>query len=58
MTEQDEPLFASEEAPTRARFLVLTLLCLVAAVAYISRNAISVPAKLIQEELNISQTQM
>lgn len=58
MTDQDEPKLISEETPTRARFKVLTLLCLVAAVAYISRNAISVPAKLIQEELDISQTQM
>lgn len=48
----------NREVPTRARFMVLTLLCLVAAVAYISRNAISVPAKLIQEELDISLTQM
>ncbi|MFH1302001.1 MAG: MFS transporter [Planctomycetota bacterium] len=49
----------SEQAPpTHARFMVITLLCLVAAVAYISRNAISVPAKLIQEELDISLTQM
>jgi len=48
----------NREVPTRARFMVLKLLCLVAAVAYISRNAISVPAKLIQEELDISLTQM
>tara|TARA_R110000868_G_scaffold411790_1_gene711281 strand:+ start:10216 stop:11577 length:1362 start_codon:yes stop_codon:yes gene_type:complete len=58
VTDQDEPKLISDETPTRARFKVLTLLCLVAAVAYISRNAISVPAKLIQEELDISQTQM
>ncbi|QDV16867.1 putative sulfoacetate transporter SauU [Gimesia panareensis] len=58
MTDQDELKLNSYEPPTRARYLVLTLLCLVAAVAYISRNAISVPAKLIQEELDITQTQM
>ena len=58
MTDQDEPKLTSYGTPTRARFVVLTLLCLVAAVAYISRNAISVPAKLIQEELDITQTQM
>ncbi|MCA9007457.1 MAG: MFS transporter [Planctomycetaceae bacterium] len=58
MTDQDELKTDSQGPATRARFLVLTLLCLVAAVAYISRNAIAVPAKLIQEELDISLTQM
>ncbi|QDU09376.1 MFS transporter [Gimesia aquarii] len=48
----------TERPPSHARYLVLTLLCLIAAIAYISRNAISVPAKLIQEELGISLTQM
>ncbi len=48
----------SEDSPTHARFMVLTLLCLIAAIAYISRNAISVPAKLIEGELGISSTQM
>ncbi|WP_145308759.1 MFS transporter [Gimesia fumaroli] len=56
--ESEEGSESEQAAPTHARFMVLTLLCLVAAVAYISRNAISVPAKLIQEELDISLTQM
>ncbi|HAH47415.1 MAG TPA: MFS transporter, partial [Planctomycetaceae bacterium] len=56
---ESENASAREDAtPTHARFMVLTLLCLVAAVAYVSRNAISVPAKLIQEELDMSLTQM
>lgn len=50
--------YVPEESPSHARYQVLTLLCLIAAIAYISRNAISVPAKLIQEELGISLTQM
>ncbi|WP_417383570.1 MFS transporter [Gimesia sp.] len=58
MTDQDELKTASQGPATRARFLVLTLLCLVAAVAYISRNAISVPAGLIQKELGIDSLQM
>lgn len=58
MTDQDEPTLTASGTPTHTRYLVLTLLCLVSAVAYISRNAISVPAKLIQEELDITQTQM
>ncbi|QDV50336.1 putative sulfoacetate transporter SauU [Gimesia fumaroli] len=58
MVESEEGSESEQAAPTHARFMVLTLLCLVAAVAYISRNAISVPAKLIQEELDISLTQM
>lgn len=43
---------------THARYQVMVLLCLIAAIAYISRNAISVPAKQIQEELGMSLTQM
>lgn len=58
MVESEIRSESEQAAPTRARFMVITLLCLVAAVAYISRNAISVPAKLIQEELDISMTQM
>lgn len=58
MSESENPIESEQTVPTRARFMVLTLLCLVAAVAYISRNAISVPAKLIQEELDMSLTQM
>ena len=49
---------AVNEGPTHARYLVMVLLCLIAAIAYISRNAISVPAKLIQEELGINSLQM
>jgi len=49
---------SDQTAPTHARYMTLSLLCLIAAIAYISRNAISVPAKLIQEELGISLTQM
>ncbi|MFK7778484.1 MAG: MFS transporter [Gimesia sp.] len=49
---------AMNERPTHARYQVMMLLYLIAAIAYISRNAISVPAKLIQEELDMSLTQM
>lgn len=58
MNESENASAREDAAPTHARFMVLTLLCLVAAVAYVSRNAISVPAKLIQEELDMSLTQM
>ncbi len=58
MAESENAEVSAQAAPTHARFMVLTLLCLAAAVAYISRNAISVPAKLIQEELDISLTEM
>lgn len=58
MAESENSGESEQAAPTHARFMVLTLLCLAAAVAYISRNAISVPAKLIQEELDISLTEM
>ncbi|MCH9654460.1 MAG: MFS transporter [Planctomycetes bacterium] len=49
---------AVDERPTHARYQVMVLLCLIAAIAYISRNAISVPAKLIQDELGINSLQM
>ncbi|WP_417390792.1 MFS transporter [Gimesia sp.] len=58
MNESENASAREDATPTHARFMVLTLLCLVAAVAYVSRNAISVPAKLIQEELDMSLTQM
>ncbi|WP_298869192.1 MFS transporter [uncultured Gimesia sp.] len=47
-----------DERPTHARYLVMVFLCLIAAIAYISRNAISVPADLIQKELGINSLQM
>lgn len=44
--------------PTRVRFLVMAFFCAAAALAYVHRNAIAVPAKEIEEELEISHDDM
>ena len=44
--------------PTRARYWVLGWLCVAAAVAYMSRNAISAAESTIREDLQLSVTQM
>ena len=46
------------QRPSAKRFVVLTFLCAAAAIAYISRNSISVPADAIREELGMTATQM
>ena len=40
------------------RYWVLTMLCMAALIAYVQRSAISVPAKIIQEELGMSAASM
>lgn len=44
--------------PTRIRYLVLTVLCVAAALAYIHRSCISVPAASMQADLGLSDPQM
>jgi len=46
-----------EAVPTRARFLVLAVLCLLSAVLYLDRICISAALDSIQTDLNISNTQ-
>ncbi|QDT42229.1 putative sulfoacetate transporter SauU [Gimesia alba] len=58
MAESETSSETEQAAPTHARFMVMTLLCLIAAIAYISRNAIAVPADTIEKELGLSSTQM
>lgn len=47
----------SRERPTNARFLVLGLLCLAAAIAYVSRNAIAVAESTVRVDLGLSKEQ-
>ncbi|HYT91530.1 MAG TPA: MFS transporter [Gemmataceae bacterium] len=44
--------------PTRVRYGVLAALCLVATIAYVQRNSISVAEKTIRAELGLSREQM
>jgi MFS transporter, ACS family, D-galactonate transporter len=43
---------------TKVRYLVLVALCAAAMIAYVHRSCISVPAKLIQEDLQLSTADM
>jgi MFS transporter, ACS family, glucarate transporter len=54
---QDVPP-ARREAPTHARLVVLTLLCLLAFVLYLDRVCIGQAVGSIQDELDLSNTQM
>ena len=40
------------------RYWVLSMLCMAALIAYIQRSAISVPAKIIQQELDMDAASM
>src|SRR5688572_3381774 len=48
----------NQSRPTGVRYLVLGWMCLFAAVAYVHRSCIAVPAGLIQQELGISPEAM
>ncbi|MBX7210586.1 MAG: MFS transporter [Verrucomicrobiaceae bacterium] len=45
------------QSPTSARFIVLLLLCLAAAIAYVSRNAIAVAESTVRADLSLSKEQ-
>ena len=47
----------SHEPPTRARFIVLLLICLAAAIAYVSRNAIAVAESTVRGDLGLTKQQ-
>src|SRR5215213_3926579 len=49
------PVDASARAGVRGRYTLLALLCLAAAIAYVQRSGISVPAKEIQADLRIDK---
>src|ERR1700730_8218837 len=46
------------QRPTHVRYFVLAALCAAAMIAYIHRSCISVPAKTIQADLNLTKAEM
>ncbi len=48
---------AGEDGPTKTRFLVLGCLCVAAALAYVSRNAIAVAESTVRSDLGLSKQQ-
>lgn len=57
MDEHQPPPAAANVRPTKARFLVLAWLCAAMALAYVSRNAISVAESTVRTDLGISKEQ-
>ena len=60
-TTEFEPVnenIASSEKPSRARFVVLSYLCVLAFVLYLDRICIAKAAPAITEELGLTGTQM
>ena len=45
------------QPPTRSRFIVLLLICLAAAIAYVSRNAIAVAESTVRADLGLTKQQ-
>src|SRR5262245_55959226 len=56
--ETDAKLMMNLARPTQVRFVALAWLCAAAAIAYIHRQCISVPAREIQYDLQIDPQQM
>jgi MFS family permease len=52
------PAPAVSSSPSRIRYLVLAALCLLAALAYIQRGSLAVPATTIQGELELNEKEM
>ena len=48
---------ATEDGPTKTRFLVLAWLCAAAALAYVSRNAIAVAESTVRSDLGLTKQQ-